>query len=50
MDITWLGHSCFKLKGSHATVITDPYSPEIGYSLGKLTARAVTVAYPHLLC
>lgn len=47
MDITWLGHSCFKLKGSHATVITDPYSPEIGYSMGKNTASIVTVSHPH---
>jgi L-ascorbate metabolism protein UlaG (beta-lactamase superfamily) len=47
MDITWLGHSCFRLKGSHATVITDPYSPELGYSLGKPTAGIVTVSHQH---
>ena len=47
MDITWLGHSCFRLKGSHATVITDPYSPDLGYSLGKPTARIVTVSHQH---
>jgi L-ascorbate metabolism protein UlaG (beta-lactamase superfamily) len=47
MDITWLGHSCFKLRGSHATVITDPYSPEIGYTMGKTTAPIVTVSHPH---
>ena len=47
MDITWLGHSCFRLKGSHATVITDPYSPEIGYSMGKPKAQVVTVSHPH---
>jgi len=47
MDITWLGHSCFRLKGSHATVITDPYSPGLGYSLGKPTARIVTVSHEH---
>jgi L-ascorbate metabolism protein UlaG (beta-lactamase superfamily) len=47
MDITWLGHSCFKLKGSHTTVITDPYSPELGYSLGKPNARIVTVSHQH---
>lgn len=47
MDITWLGHSCFKLKGSRATVITDPYSPELGYSLGKTTARIVTISHQH---
>jgi len=47
MDISWLGHSCFKIKGSHATVITDPYPPSLGYSLGKPTARIVTVSHQH---
>ena len=47
MDISWLGHSCFRLKGSQATIITDPYSPELGYSLGKPTARIVTVSHQH---
>ena len=47
MDITWLGHSCFKLRGSKATVITDPYSPNLGYSLGKPTANIVTVSHQH---
>ena len=48
MDINWLGHSCFKIRGSHATIITDPYSPDLGYSLGKPTARIVTVSHQHL--
>jgi len=47
MDISWLGHSCFRIKGSHAIVITDPYSPSLGYSLGKPTARIVTVSHQH---
>ena len=47
MDITWLGYSCFRLKGSHATIITDPYSAGLGYSLGKPTARIVTVSHEH---
>ena len=47
MDISWLGHSCFRIKGSHATVITDPYSPDLGYSLGKPTAHIVTVSHQH---
>ena len=47
MDISWLGHSCFRIKGSHDTVITDPYSPSLGYSLGKPTARIVTVSHQH---
>ena len=47
MEITWLGHSCFKLKGKQATVITDPFSPGIGYTLGKVSAEIVTVSHPH---
>ena len=47
MEITWLGHSCFRLKGKQASVITDPYSPATGYTLGKVTADIVTVSHPH---
>ncbi len=47
MDITWLGHSCFRIKGSQTTVITDPYPPDLGYSLGKQTAAIVTVSHQH---
>jgi len=47
MEINWLGHSCFRIKGAHTTVITDPYSPNSGYSLGKQTARIVTVSHQH---
>ncbi len=47
MDISWLGHSCFRIRGSHATVITDPYPPNLGYSLGKPIARIVTVSHQH---
>ncbi len=47
MDISWLGHSCFRIRGSHTTIITDPYSPNLGYSLGKPTAHIVTVSHQH---
>jgi L-ascorbate metabolism protein UlaG (beta-lactamase superfamily) len=47
MEITWLGHSCFRLKGKQASVITDPYSPATGYTLGKVTADIVTVSHQH---
>ncbi len=47
MDINWLGHSCFRVRGGHVTVITDPYPPDLGYSLGKPTARIVTVSHEH---
>ena len=47
MDISWLGHSCFRIKGSQVTIITDPYPPSLGYSLGKATANIVTVSHQH---
>jgi L-ascorbate metabolism protein UlaG (beta-lactamase superfamily) len=47
VEITWLGHSCFKIKGSKTVIITDPFPPDLGYSLGKLTADIVTVSHQH---
>ena len=47
MEITWLGHSCFRLRGSEATVITDPYAPDLGYTLGKPKADIITVSHQH---
>jgi len=47
VDINWLGHSCFRIKSSQAVIITDPYPPELGYSLGKSTAGIVTVSHQH---
>lgn len=47
MEITWLGHSCFRIKGKEALVLTDPYDPSLGYSLGKVNATIVTSSHPH---
>jgi L-ascorbate metabolism protein UlaG (beta-lactamase superfamily) len=48
MEITYLGHSCFKLRGKQATIITDPYGPEAGYNLGKAASgNIVTVSHTH---
>lgn len=47
MEITWLGYSCFKLKGKQTTVVTDPFSPGFGYTLGKIAAQVVTVSHTH---
>jgi len=47
VEITWLGHACFRIKGRQSTVVTDPFSPKLGYSLGKLKADIVTVSHQH---
>jgi len=47
MELTWLGHSCFRLRGKDATLITDPAAPSTGYSLGRLSADIVTISHAH---
>ena len=47
MDINWLGHSCFRIRGRQAVIVTDPFPPDLGYTLGKLTADIVTVSHQH---
>lgn len=49
MDITYLGHSSFRLRGKTATVVTDPYDPAMtGLKFPKhTTADIVTVSHDH---
>jgi L-ascorbate metabolism protein UlaG (beta-lactamase superfamily) len=47
VEITWLGHACFRIKGSQAVVITDPFPPDLGYKLGDPTADVVTISHFH---
>ena len=47
MEITWYGHSCFRLtERSLASVVTDPYDHLVaGYEPLKLKAEIVTVSH-----
>src|SRR5436190_943664 len=47
MEISWLGHSCFQVRGRNVTLITDPFPPQPGYSLGKVNAPIVTISHNH---
>ena len=47
MEISWLGHSCFLIKGKQATVITDPFDNIPGYSLGQPMVDIVTLSHQH---
>lgn len=47
MDVTWYGHSCFRLRFKAATVITDPYNGDIGLKLPRQRAEIVTVSHDH---
>jgi len=46
MEITWHGHSCFRInERGMASVVTDPYDPAVvGIDPGKLRADVVTVS------
>jgi len=47
VEITWLGHSCFRIRGKEVALITDPYDRSSGYTMGKPTASIVTVSHHH---
>jgi L-ascorbate metabolism protein UlaG (beta-lactamase superfamily) len=47
MDVFWLGHSCFRIRGKGSTIIVDPFSPDMGYTLGKPEADIVLVSHQH---
>lgn len=49
MEITYLGHSSFKLRGKTVTVVTDPYDASmVGIKFPKHTsADIVTVSHDH---
>lgn len=47
MDISWLGHSCFRIKGKEATLLTDPFDESIGYAWSRPAANIVTVSHGH---
>ena len=47
MEISWYGQSCFRLRSRGLALVTDPYSPETGLKLPRLTANVVTVSHDH---
>jgi len=51
MYITWLGHSCFKIQeksgNDGATLITDPFSKELGLKVPHFEADIVTISHDH---
>lgn len=47
MDITYLGHSAFQLKGKRGSVVMDPYQAYVGFSLPSVSADIVTTSHDH---
>jgi L-ascorbate metabolism protein UlaG (beta-lactamase superfamily) len=48
MEITWLGHSCFHIRGEGGiSIITDPPDESSGYRIHKIRADVVTISHEH---
>lgn len=48
MDITYLGHSSFKIKTKTATIVTDPFdSDAVGIKFSPVESDIVTVSHNH---
>lgn len=48
MDISYFGHSSFKLKGKIGTVVTDPFNSEVvGLKYSGVEGDIVTVSHDH---
>jgi len=48
MDIYYLGHSSFRIKGKNAAVVTDPYSSSIfKFRYPKVETDIVTISHQH---
>src|SRR2546427_13250670 len=47
MDLTWLGHACFRMRGREGVVLTDPPDPKSGHAIPKTDASLVTISPDH---
>jgi L-ascorbate metabolism protein UlaG (beta-lactamase superfamily) len=48
VDLSWLGHACFRLRGRDVTILTDPYEgSDWGYPPLALSANVVTISNDH---
>lgn len=48
MEITYLGHSSFKIRGKNVTVVTDPFDPKmVGLKFPSINADIVTISHHH---
>ena len=47
MEVKFLGHSSFKIKGKEVTIVTDPYDASVGFKFPKVEAEIVTISHDH---
>ncbi len=47
MEVKFLGHSSFKIKGKEVTIVTDPYDASVGFKFPRVDAEIVTISHDH---
>jgi L-ascorbate metabolism protein UlaG (beta-lactamase superfamily) len=48
VDLSWLGHACFRLRGRDVTILTDPFeADDWGYPAVATSANVVTISNKH---
>jgi len=48
MEINYIGHSCFLIKGKKSSVVIDPYDPEMtGYKMPKQNCQILINTHQH---
>lgn len=47
MELSWLGHACFRVKNRETTLILDPYGAQGGGTRGFGEADVVTISHEH---
>ena len=48
MEISFLGHSSFRIKGKKAILVTDPYDPSmVGFKYSGVSGDLVTISHQH---
>src|SRR5438128_1093068 len=45
MDLTWLGHACFRMRGREGVVLTDPPVPISGADTNLTAAKAAEIVH-----
>ena len=49
MDITYLGHSSFRIRSKKTYIVTDPFDPKkVGLKYPKVTANIITISHDHV--
>lgn len=47
MEFKWFGHSMFKITFNNISVVTDPFSSEVGYPIPDVNSDFVTLSHEH---